>query len=94
MPHLVPSHVAQVIRATMPKLGLVEQRSVVPLTPAPTTVPQLATRFARNGCSWVMMPLTGSPNATAPADIGVRARVRLPETAHPHNDPQYGSNGV
>src|SRR3974377_181579 len=48
--HLVPSHVAQVIRATMPKLGLVEQSYVVPLTPAPTTVPQLATRFVRNWC--------------------------------------------
>jgi integrase len=30
--HLVPSHVAQVIRATMPKLGLVEPALVVPLT--------------------------------------------------------------
>jgi len=29
--HLVPSHVAQVIRATMPKLGLVDPSSVVPL---------------------------------------------------------------
>lgn len=32
--HLVSSHVAQVIRATMPKLGLVERSSVVALTPA------------------------------------------------------------
>lgn len=32
--HLVPSHVAQVIRATMPKLGLVEPSQVVPLMPA------------------------------------------------------------
>ncbi len=32
--HLVPSHVAQVIRATMPKLGLVEPNHVVPLIPA------------------------------------------------------------
>jgi hypothetical protein len=31
--HLVPSHVAQVIRATMPKLGLVEPSLVVPLGP-------------------------------------------------------------
>jgi integrase len=29
--HLIPSHVAQVIRATMPKLGLVEPNAVVPL---------------------------------------------------------------
>ena len=29
--HLVPSHVAQVIRATMPKLGLVEPSLVMPL---------------------------------------------------------------
>jgi hypothetical protein len=34
--HLVPSHVAQVIRATMPKLGLVEPGPVVPLVPAGT----------------------------------------------------------
>ena len=32
--HLVPSHVAQVIRATMPKLGLLEPNSVVPLAPS------------------------------------------------------------
>jgi integrase len=32
--HLVPSHVAQVIRATMPKLGLVEPSPVVQLAPA------------------------------------------------------------
>ena len=31
--HLVPSHVAQVIRAAMPKLGLVEPSPVVPLAP-------------------------------------------------------------
>jgi integrase len=35
--HLVPSHVAQVIRATMPKLGLVEQSPIVPLRPGPAT---------------------------------------------------------
>jgi hypothetical protein len=29
--HLVPSHVTQVIRATMPKLGLVEPHSITPL---------------------------------------------------------------
>ena len=29
--HLVPSHVAQVIRATMPRLGLLEPSAVVPL---------------------------------------------------------------
>jgi integrase len=29
--HLVPSHIAQVIRATMPRLGLVEPSSVVPM---------------------------------------------------------------
>jgi integrase len=29
--HLVPSHVAQVIRATMPKLGLVEPNVVIPI---------------------------------------------------------------
>jgi integrase len=34
--HLVPSHVAQVIRATMPKLGLVETGLVVPLVPVYT----------------------------------------------------------
>jgi len=72
--HLVSSHVAQVIRASMPKLGLVEPSPVVPPAPAPTTVPQLATRLARNGCSGTMMPLTGSPNATPPADIRVGAR--------------------
>ena len=33
--HLVPSHVAQVIRATMPKLGLIEQSPVVLLQPTP-----------------------------------------------------------
>jgi integrase len=32
--HLVPSHVAQVIRAAMPRLGLVEPSPVVPLIPA------------------------------------------------------------
>jgi len=32
--HLVPSHVAQVIRATMPKLGLVETDAVVPMMSA------------------------------------------------------------
>jgi len=32
--HLVPSHVAQVIRATMPRLGLVEPTAVVPFAPA------------------------------------------------------------
>jgi integrase len=32
--HLIPSHVAQVIRATMPKLGLVEVDQVVSLMPA------------------------------------------------------------
>jgi integrase len=32
--HLVPSHVAEVIRATMPKLGLVEPGVVLPLVPA------------------------------------------------------------
>lgn len=31
--HLIPSHVAQVIRATMPKLGLVEPSPVVPFAP-------------------------------------------------------------
>jgi site-specific recombinase XerD len=30
--HLIPSHVAQMIRATMPKLGLIEPSSLVPLT--------------------------------------------------------------
>jgi integrase len=30
--HLVPSHVARVIRATMPRLGLLEPSTVVPLT--------------------------------------------------------------
>jgi hypothetical protein len=34
--HLVPSHVAQVIRATMPKLGLVDPSPVVPPAPPPT----------------------------------------------------------
>jgi site-specific recombinase XerD len=34
--HLVPSHIAQVIRATMPKLGLIEPNVVVPLAPANT----------------------------------------------------------
>src|SRR2546430_14498394 len=34
--HLVPSYVAQVIRATMPKLGLLEPNSVVPLAPSST----------------------------------------------------------
>jgi integrase len=34
--HLVPSHVAEVIRATMPKLGLVEHSPIVPLAPADT----------------------------------------------------------
>jgi hypothetical protein len=29
--HLVPSHVARVIRATMPKLGLVKTDAVVPM---------------------------------------------------------------
>jgi hypothetical protein len=29
--HLVPSHVANVIRATMPKLGLVETDGIVPM---------------------------------------------------------------
>jgi integrase len=29
--HLVPSHVAQVIRATMPRLGLVETDAIVPM---------------------------------------------------------------
>jgi hypothetical protein len=29
--HLVPSHVAQVIRATMPRLGLLEPSPAVPL---------------------------------------------------------------
>jgi integrase len=38
--HLVPSHVADVIRATMPKLGLVEPSPVVPPAPALTTVPR------------------------------------------------------
>jgi integrase len=33
--HLVPSHVAQVIRATMPKLGLVGPNLVVPMGPKP-----------------------------------------------------------
>jgi len=33
--HLVPSHVAQVIRATMPKLGLVQPNLVVPMGPNP-----------------------------------------------------------
>jgi integrase len=37
--HLVPSHVAQVIRATMPKLGLVEPSLVVPLGPSGTSAP-------------------------------------------------------
>jgi hypothetical protein len=32
--HLVPSHVAQVIRATMPKLGLVEAHSITPIASA------------------------------------------------------------
>jgi integrase len=31
--HLVPSHIAEVIRATMPKLGLVEPSVVMPLVP-------------------------------------------------------------
>jgi integrase len=30
--HLIPSHVAQVIRATMPKLGLLEPNRIVPFT--------------------------------------------------------------
>ena len=33
--HLVPSHVAQVIRATMPRLGLVEASSVIPIPSMP-----------------------------------------------------------
>jgi integrase len=37
--HLVPSHVAQVIRATMPKLGLVQPGPIVLLDPTLTTVP-------------------------------------------------------
>ena len=93
--HLVPSHVAQVIRATMPKLGLVEQSYVVPLTPAPTTVPQLATRFVRNWC----LPGHDAPHwiAECHSPCGLtyaRAKVRLPKIARPPNDPQYGSNGV
>jgi integrase len=32
--HLVPSRVAQVIRATMPKLGLVETDAIVPIVSA------------------------------------------------------------
>ena len=35
--HLAPSYVADVIRATMPRLGLVEPSPVVPLGPTPTT---------------------------------------------------------
>jgi integrase len=35
--HLVPSHIAQVIRATMPKLGLVEPNLFVPLAPSLTS---------------------------------------------------------
>lgn len=35
--HLVPSHVAQVIRATLPKLGLVGPGSVAPLIPPDMT---------------------------------------------------------
>ena len=38
--HLVPSHVAQVIRATMPKLGLVEPSQVMPLGQSATTAVQ------------------------------------------------------
>jgi hypothetical protein len=29
--HLVPSHIAQVIRATMPRLGLIEAHSITPI---------------------------------------------------------------
>jgi hypothetical protein len=32
--HLVPSHIAQVVCATMPKLGLFDPSSVVPLAPS------------------------------------------------------------
>jgi integrase len=32
--HLIPSHVAQVIRATMPKLGLIEPHSITPIVNA------------------------------------------------------------
>jgi integrase len=35
--HLIPSHVAQIIRATMPKLGLVEPSPVVLFAPATTS---------------------------------------------------------
>jgi integrase len=42
--HLVPSHVAQVIRATMPKLGLVEPISIVPLGRATTALQRLRSR--------------------------------------------------
>jgi hypothetical protein len=35
--HLAPSHVAQVIRATMPKLGLLEPSPVMSIRPTPAT---------------------------------------------------------
>jgi hypothetical protein len=40
--HLVPSHVAQVIRATMPKLGLVEPSPAV----SPTTIQRVRSQQA------------------------------------------------
>ena len=45
--HLVPSHVAQVIRAAMPRLGLVEPGSVVPLTATNTDDAALGTGSSR-----------------------------------------------
>jgi hypothetical protein len=45
--HLISSHVAQVIRAAMPKLGLVKRGPVVPLSPATRISQELLAATAR-----------------------------------------------
>jgi hypothetical protein len=49
--HLVPLHVAHVIRVTMPKLGLLEPSPAVPLAPAPTTRRAADSRGSESPCT-------------------------------------------